>query len=238
MLDAQHQRTISLIGHQNHQILTSSSVMIIGLGAVGGYALENMARIGVKNLIVVDFDTFEPSNLNRQILATHQTINRPKTEIAKERILEINPDASVTVISQRLTSDNLDFITSLKPDFVIDAIDDTTAKTALIKFLLSNNIPFISALGAALKYNPELLHTTTLDKTSSCPLAKKLRSHLKSSNFPLSKINVVYSTEPAKICKDADNQNILGSLPFVPMAMGAHLAHFAYLTLTKKGETK
>ena len=140
MLDDQHLRTISLIGHQNHQILTTSSVMIIGLGAVGGYALENLARIGVKNLIVVDFDTFEPSNLNRQILATHKTINHPKTEIAKERILEINPDAAVTTISQKLTSNNLDFITSLKPDFVIDAIDDTTAKIALIEILLSNNI--------------------------------------------------------------------------------------------------
>ena len=236
MLDNQHHRTIALIGKENHHRLTCSTVMIIGLGAVGGYALENLARIGVQNLIVVDFDTFELSNINRQILATHKTLNHPKTQTAKDRILAINPSANVTTHELKLTPDNLDFITSFKPDFVIDAIDDTSAKTSLIEFLITNNIPFISALGAALKYNPELLHTTTLDKTTSCPLAKKLRSQLKSQNLPLSQINVVYSLEPSTICKDNNNQNILGSLPFVPMAMGAHLAHFAYLTLISKGE--
>jgi tRNA A37 threonylcarbamoyladenosine dehydratase len=232
----QHQRTISLIGKENHDLLTSKTIMIIGLGAVGGYALENITRIGIKNIIAVDFDTFDLTNLNRQILATHQTINTSKTFSALKRITSINPNATPTAVEQKLTPSNLDFILSHTPDFVIDAIDDTKAKTALIEFLIQNNIPFISALGAALKYNPELLKTTTLDKTTICPLAKKLRSELRTKNIPINQVNVVYSTEPSHIVKDENQNNILGSLPFVPMAMGAHLAHFAFQTLLKKGQ--
>ncbi|MBR5599248.1 MAG: ThiF family adenylyltransferase [Alphaproteobacteria bacterium] len=236
MLTTQHQRTISLIGNTSHLELIKKTVMIIGLGAVGGYALENLSRLGIQNLIVVDFDRFEPTNLNRQILATYETLNTSKTISAKNRILQINPTANVTAIDLKLTPDNLDFILNHNPDFIVDAIDDIKTKTALIEFMLKNNLKFISALGAALKYNPELLKTTTLDKTTTCHLAKKLRSNLKTSNLPLNKINVVFSTEPSKITKDENGNNILGSLPFVPMAMGAHIAHFALKTLINKGE--
>lgn len=234
MLAQQHQRTIALIGKENHELLTTSTIMIIGLGAVGGYALECLTRIGVKNLIVVDFDTFDPTNLNRQILATHQTLNQKKTLSALERIKNINPNATPTALDIKLTVDNLNFIKEHSPDFVIDAIDDLKAKTSLIEFLHTNNIAFISALGAALKYNPELLTTTTLNKTSNCPLAKKLRSLLRLNNLPLNEINVVYSTEQTTTPKDQNNPPVLGSLPFVPMAMGAHLAHYALKTLIER----
>ena len=232
----QHHRTISLIGEENHNLISSKKVMIIGLGAVGGYALECLARIGIKNLIVVDFDTFEPSNLNRQILATHSTLNTQKSISAQNRILDINPSSTPLALDIKLTPHNLDFITFHQPDFVIDAIDDTSAKTSLIEFLITHNIPFISALGAALKYNPEQLTTTTLDKTSSCPLAKKLRTNLRSKNLPLNQINVTYSKEPSQISKDNNGNNVLGSLPFVPMSMGASLAFFAFQTLINNGE--
>jgi tRNA A37 threonylcarbamoyladenosine dehydratase len=234
MLEERLTRTIALLGKQKANTLFSSTVMIIGLGAVGGYALEMLARLGISNLILVDFDTFETSNINRQILALTDTINQKKCDIAKERVLKINPDCNVIALDIKLTPSNLDFIKNYKPDFIIDAIDDISAKTSLIEYLVNNEIPFISAMGAALKFNPELLKTTTLDQTSACHLAKKLRENLRKKNVPLKKVPVVFSTEPSHIIKDENNQNILGSLPLVPMAMGASLAHFALKKIIKE----
>lgn len=234
MLEDRLQRTIALLGKEKSSTLFSSTVMIIGLGAVGGYALEMLARLGINNLIVVDFDTFEPSNINRQILALTDTINHKKTDTALTRIKQINPTCNVDAIDLKLTPSNLNFIEKYNPDFIIDAIDDLNAKTSLIEYLLENKIEFISAMGAALKFNPELLKTTTLDKTSQCHLAKKLRDNLRKKNLPLKKVNVVFSTESAHIVKDENNQNILGSLPLVPMAMGAHLAYFALKKILKE----
>lgn len=234
MLEERLSRTIALLGKQKANTLFSSTAMIIGLGAVGGYALEMLARLGISNLILVDFDTFEPSNINRQILALTDTINQKKCDTAKERVLKINPDCNVIALDLKLTPSNLDFIKNYKPDFIIDAIDDISAKTSLIEYLVNNKYDFISAMGAALKLNPELLKTTTLDQTTQCHLSKKLRENLRKKNVPLKKVNVVFSTEPSHIIKDENNQNILGSLPLVPMAMGAMLAHFALKKLIKE----
>ena len=198
--------------------------MVIGCGAVGGYALEMVARLGFGKIWAVDFDVFEESNINRQILALTETIGRKKCEVAKERVLSINPTAEVKAVDMRIGADNLGFILDEQPDFVIDAIDDVAAKAALIKFLAENNLKAVSAMGAALKTKPELLRVATLDKTAGCPLAKKLRDILRHQGCDLHKVRCVYSTEPVKICKDADGHNILGSLPMVPAAMGTMLA--------------
>lgn len=224
MLNERLQRTIALLGEEKAEKIRASSVMVIGCGAVGGYALEMAARLGFGKIYAVDFDTFEESNVNRQILALSETIGRKKCEVAKERILSINPGAEAVALDMKIAADNLEFILQEKPDFVIDAIDDVLAKAALIRFLVDNNIKAVSAMGAALKTKPELLRAATLDKTTGCHLAKKLRDILRHQGYSLRKIRCVYSSEAVKICKDEAGNNILGSLPMVPAVMGIMLA--------------
>lgn len=234
MLEDRLSRTIALLGEGKARLLFNSSVMVIGLGAVGGYALEMIARYGVKNITVVDFDCFEASNINRQILATVKTLGSKKTEVAKQRILDINPDANVNVIDMKIKQDNLDFILDVKPDFVVDAIDDLDAKSNLIEYLLKNDVKFVSAMGAALKFKPELLKLSNLDKTTNCHLAKKLRENLRKRNVNLKDVKVVFSTEDARIVKDKNGNNVLGSMAQVPMAMGAFIASYAFDVLINK----
>ena len=178
-------------------------------------------------------DRFEASNINRQILATISTIGCKKCEAACERVREINPDAEVRGLDIRITADNLDFIRNENPDVVIDAIDDVQAKCSLAAFLARNGICFVSAMGAALKTKPEMLRAATLDKTEGCALAKKMRDNLRREGVDLRKVRCVYSPEAVKICKDAAGNNVLGSLPMVPAAMGAMLAAEALALVTE-----
>lgn len=224
MLNERLKRTIALLGEKKAQKINMSSVMIIGCGAVGGYALEMIARLGFGKIWAVDFDLFEESNINRQILALSETIGRKKCEVAKQRVLAINPQAEVLALDLKITADNLGFILQEKPDFVIDAIDDVAAKAALINLLANNDIQAVSAMGAALKTKPEMLRLASLDKTEGCHLAKKLRDMLRHQGCDLKKVRCVYSPEAVSICKDEAGNNILGSLPMVPAAMGTMLA--------------
>ena len=218
------QRTIALLGEEKAAKVFNASVMVIGCGAVGGYALEMIARLGFGKIWAVDFDVFEASNINRQILATTETIGRQKCEVACERVAAINPDAAGVALNMRIEPGQLDFIDEAKPDFVIDAIDDVPAKTALAAFLVRKDIRFVSAMGAALKTRPELLRVAALDKTEGCALAKKMRENLRREDVDLRRVRCVYSPEKVKICKDEAGNNILGSLPMVPAAMGSLLA--------------
>ena len=228
MMEELFARTISFLGKDKASKLVDTKVMVIGCGAVGGYALECIARLGVGNIVVVDFDCFENSNINRQILALDTTIGKKKCNVAKERVLAINPNANVKAFDLKIDNAHLDFISQEKPDYVIDAIDDVVAKCDLIEYLVKHNVKFVSAMGAALKFKPELLKISTLDKTSSCRLAKKLRDILSKRNVDLKKVNCVYSSEAVKVCKDEFGNNVLGSLVMVPMAMGANLAYFVF----------
>lgn len=224
MLSERLNRTTALLGKDKVVKIRGASVMVIGCGAVGGYALEMVARLGFGKIWAVDFDVFEESNVNRQILAVTETIGRKKCEVAKERIMAINPEAEAVAVDMKISTDNLGFILREKPDFVIDAIDDVPAKAAMIKFLTDNGVAAVSAMGAALKTRPELLRVAALDKTEGCHLAKKLREMLRHGGCDLKKVRCVYSGEAVKICKDENGNNILGSLPMVPAAMGAMLA--------------
>jgi len=224
MLNDRLKRTIALLGKENVAKIAQTSVMIIGCGAVGGYALEMIARLGFNKIAVVDFDTFEESNVNRQILALTSTLGCKKSETARARVLEINPKAEVSVFDRQVKPNNMDFIFEAKPDFVIDAIDDLEAKAELIAFLKAHNIRFISAMGAALKRDVSLLRTANLGATEGCAMAKKLRGILKAKGLDLKTIPCVYSPEAVKICKDENGANVLGSLPMVPAAMGIKLA--------------
>lgn len=213
--------------------------MVVGCGAVGGYAIEALARSGVGKLIIVDFDVFDISNINRQILALSSTIGRKKTEVAKERILEINPDCEVIIKEMFVNSETLPELLSLKPDFVIDAIDSLNAKCCLIEALVNQNFKFITSMGAARKTDPFKIGYEKLNRTQICPLARFIRKRLKRRGVDLSQINCVYSYEQANETDyeafgenfDAQDENLkrlpLGSLPTITAIFGLIIANEA-----------
>ena len=144
-------RTEMLLGTAAMQKLAAAKVMIVGLGAVGGYVLEALARAGIGHFVLVDFDVFEESNINRQILALSSTIGQKKTEVARRRILEINPQAGVEIMDTFVNAATVPSLTACRPDMVVDAIDALNPKCALIEELWRRQIPFISAMGAAMR---------------------------------------------------------------------------------------
>lgn len=172
-------------------------VCVVGLGGVGAYAVEALARLGVEDFVVIDKDVVDITNLNRQIIALESTLGRDKSEVVKERILDINPNAKVNNYSMFYNSESRDIILNEKVDFVIDAIDTITCKWDLIKLCLDNNIKFISSMGMGNREDLTKIDITTLDKTSYDPVAKKLREFVRKENREkeIKKINVVFSKE-------------------------------------------
>ena len=213
-----NERILDLLGEEKFQKIQNCSVLLIGLGGVGGYAFEALIRSGFKNITIVDFDKFEESNLNRQIYALRQTIGKSKCEVALQRTHDINPNAQIKFFEEKLTEEKItnDFINDY--DYIIDACDDGTVKIALIKVCGIAKKKLISCMGTANRTHPELLEITTLEKTANDPLAKKIRSAFKNSSFL--KTKVVWSREvPIK-------QKKLGTICSVPMSAGSLLASF------------
>lgn len=215
-----------LIGEKIN-ILKDKTVLLIGLGGVGGYAFETLLRSGIGTIIVVDNDKFELTNLNRQLLATKKTINKDKVEVAKERQLEINPDCKIIQIKEFITKENIDILFENKIDFIIDAIDTVKTKELIIKNCLSKKIKFISIMGTGGKKDPSKLKITELSKTTYDPIAKIIRNDLKKENVK-KKINVISSTEKTKTTKP------IGSNAFVPATAGILAASFAVNKLLKE----
>lgn len=232
MSDERFQRTSLLLGEKGIADLQNSSVMIIGLGAVGGYALEAIARSGVGHLILVDFDSFDKTNINRQILALESSIGRKKTEVAKERVKQINPNCEVEIIDMFIDESNIDRLLSSKVDYVIDAIDSLASKCCLLEKLWQKQIPCISSMGAALKIDVEAIKITSLSKTKYCPLAKQVRCNLRRKGVDLSKIMCVCSEEEVPSSRSSVSGNkILGSLPTVTAIFGLVMANYVILRL-------
>ncbi|MCQ2571574.1 MAG: tRNA threonylcarbamoyladenosine dehydratase [Alphaproteobacteria bacterium] len=181
-----------LIGEVGVEKLKNSTVMVVGCGAVGSFAIESLARCGIGHLIIIDFDKIEESNINRQLFALDSTIGKPKVDVAEQRIHDINPE--IIVDSYNIFFDENTNL-NIKPDFVIDAIDSVSSKIALYKWCFNNHVPFISSMGAARKTDITKIKVGTILKTTVCPLASKIRKtirDLKMPDFP-----VVYSTEIA-----------------------------------------
>lgn len=181
-----------LIGEVGVEKLKNSTVMVVGCGAVGSFAIESLARCGIGHLIIIDFDKIEESNINRQLFALDSTIGKPKVDVAEQRIHDINPE--IIVDSYNIFFDENTNL-NIKPDFVIDAIDSVSSKIALYKWCFNNHVPFISSMGAARKTDITKIKVGTILKTTVCPLASKIRKtirDLKMPDFP-----VVYSTEVA-----------------------------------------
>lgn len=239
MSNERFMRTSILLGENAMTRIYSSKVMIIGLGAVGGYALEAIARAGTGHIVLVDFDKFEPTNINRQLLATDNSIGRFKTEVAAERIRQINPNCEIETFNVFVDEKTIPDLLMTKPDFVIDAIDSLSAKSTLMKTLWLQKIPFISSMGAALKTDPAKVKTTTLDRTQNCGLAKQLRHRLRNMKVNISEINCVYSDEAVDFSSSAkketeNNKYIMGSLPTITAIFGLTLANHVILKIAQK----
>ena len=210
-------RSIGLLGEDNFNHIQDKVIAIFGLGGVGGTALEALARTGFNRFIIVDFDKVEASNLNRQIPYTSKDVGRNKVEVAKERILAINPDADIKAFMGK--AQEFDF--NQRIDFVVDAIDDVDGKLFLLKKTQEKNIPLIMSLGMANRFNPEQVRVSKLNQTRNDPLAKKIRYMAKQANLDLSKINVIISEELPQ-----QNKEKLYSTMMVPSAAGLTIAKF------------
>ncbi|MBR0350606.1 MAG: tRNA threonylcarbamoyladenosine dehydratase [Clostridia bacterium] len=215
-------RTESLIGKENVNKLKNATVAIFGLGGVGSYVLEGLARAGIGNFILVDKDEVDITNINRQIIATHKTIGKPKVEVAKERVLSINPKANVKIYQEFFRPETEGIIDN-SIDYIVDAIDTVTAKIELVIRANKLNIPIISCMGTGNKLDPTKFEVSDIYKTSVCPLAKVMRKELKARN--IDKLKVVYSKEePKNINLSNTNKATPASISFVPSVAGLIIA--------------
>lgn len=225
----QFSRTALLIGKSGLEKLKNSKVLVFGVGGVGGYVVEGLARSGVGQIDVVDDDNVSLSNLNRQIIATLDTVGKPKVEIVKERVSKINPNAIVNAFKCFYTPQNADDFDLSAYDYIVDAIDTVTSKIELCVRAQKCGTPIISSMGAGNKLDPTAFEVTDLYKTSVCPLAKVMRRELKARG--VNKLKVVYSKEePVKITDTQGieipdgKRQIPGSVAFVPSVVGLIIA--------------
>lgn len=211
-------RTEKVLGKEAVTKLAGKCVAVFGIGGVGSFAVEALVRAGIGKLVLVDKDVVSISNLNRQIIATEQTLGRPKVEVMKERILSINPNAIVETHQRFYLPDtDADDLIRDDYDYIVDAIDTVTGKIGLVVAAEQKEIPIISSMGTGNKLDPTKFEVSDINKTSVCPLAKVMRKELKARG--IKKLKVVYSKEePSVRCKPP------GSVPFVPSVAGLIIA--------------
>lgn len=213
-------RLLKIISQKELDIIKKSKILIIGVGGVGGYTLEVLARMGIENFTIVDHDIIEKSNINRQIIALNSNIGKYKVDAFKKRILDINPSININTNKDFIDKSNIEQLFNNKYDFIVDACDTITTKVLLIKYAKINNIPIISCMGTGNRFDPTKLKIIDIYKTNYDPLSKIMRKLLKEEN--IKKLDVVYSSEiPIKI-KDRVN----GSTSLVPSTAGIYCAYY------------
>lgn len=217
----QFSRFIQLIGEEKFAALQSKKVLVIGIGGVGGYAVEALVRSGISHLTIVDYDTIDITNLNRQIISTYDSIGSKKVEAIKKRIQSIYPNCQLNILDLFLKEDNMEEIFRENFDYVIDACDTVNTKKMIITTCLKKKIKFISCMGTGNKFHPELLQITELKKTSYDKLAKVMRKWALDNHIK-EKIMVVSSTE---VCQKNHHSNV-GSTSFVPGIAGMLCASY------------
>ncbi len=260
----QYMRTGLVLGSDGLRRLQNSCVLFAGLGAVGSYALEALARAGVGTFRLIDFDVVQESNINRQLLATHASLGRRKTDVARERILAINPRAKIEtrdeLINAKTVASFFDGDWATPPDYVIDAIDSLGPKVALIAEALRRGVPLMSSMGAALRVDASLPSVGRLTDVSYCPLAAQIRKRLRRVGVNTDDVRCVYSPEPIRENLRAGNdrlarvepakeltpdqldsppgrpRNTLGSLPTIVGIFGLRIAHEVMLELSGFGK--
>ena len=227
-MDNQFTRTEMLIGEEAVKALSQKRVAVFGLGGVGSYVVEALARVGIGSLDLIDNDDINITNINRQIIALHSTIGKSKVEVARQRILDINPRVNVKIYKKFFSpkiSKEFDFN---QYDYVVDAIDSVTGKIELVLKSQEANVPIISCLGTGNKLDPTKFEVSDIYKTSVCPLAKVMRTELKKRG--VKKLKVLYSKEnPIK----KDGQRIPASISFVPSVAGLIIASEVIKDLTR-----
>ena len=214
-------RTAYVLGEDAITKLNNARVAVFGVGGVGGYVCESLARSGVGSIDIFDKDTVSLSNINRQIIALHSTVGRSKVEVMKERILDINPDCTVIAHEVFYLPENADEYDLAKYDYIVDAVDTVSAKLEIISRAKALGINIISAMGAGNKTDPTQFKVADIQKTEGCPLARVMRRELKKRG--ITKLKVVYSPEePIKspYFDSESGKNLPGSLSFVPSVMG------------------
>lgn len=219
-------RTGMLLGSAAIERLKKSSVAVFGVGGVGGYAAEALARTGIGKITLVDKDVVSRSNINRQIIALQSTVGRPKVEVMRERMLDINPEIEVTARQCFYLPENAETFDFGQYDYVVDAVDTVTAKLSIIMRAKEAGVPVISSMGAGNKLDPSLFEVADISRTSVCPLAKVMRRELKARG--IRDVKVVFSKEiPQKPLYGVEEENrrmTPGSIAFVPAAAGLVLA--------------
>jgi tRNA threonylcarbamoyladenosine dehydratase len=223
-------RTELLLGEEAMTKLKKSTIAVFGVGGVGSYVVEALARSGVGKFVLFDNDEVSLTNINRQLIATRKTIGRKKVEVMRERIEEINPNAEVIVNACFYLPENADKFDFTEYSYIVDAVDTVAAKLEIICRAKEKNIPVISSMGAGNKLNPTLFEISDIYKTSVCPLAKVMRHELKKRG--IKKLKVVYSKEPPiqPILSDnsekeiTNKRTIPGSVSFVPSVAGLIIA--------------
>lgn len=237
----QFSRTELLIGAEGIKKLAKSKVAVFGVGGVGSFTAEALARAGVGKLVLIDYDEICLTNVNRQLHALHSTIGRAKVEVMRERILDINPNAEVEAVRAFYTPENREKLVHDNLDFIVDAIDTVTAKIDLIVYALEKRIPIVSSMGAGNRLDPTSFVVADISETRTCPLAKVVRKELRKRGIEKG-VTVVYSPQPALTpkrlevsCKDycicpggdgncTKRRAIPGSISFVPAVAGLILA--------------
>lgn len=210
-------RTALLIGEDSFAKLKEKNIAIFGIGGVGSYVAEALARCGIGHFTLVDKDVVDITNINRQIIALSSTIGQPKVEVAKKRMIDINPDIQIESLNIFYNAETAECVDFTKFDYIIDAIDTVTSKLIMIEKAKSAGVPIISCMGTGGKMNPSLLEVTDIKKTNTCPLAKVMRKELKERG--IDSLKVVYSPEKA-----VKADGIIPSNAFVPSSAGLLIA--------------
>lgn len=237
MNDGRFSRSAILYGDAAQSKIESASVAVCGVGAVGSFALEALARIGVGRFFLFDFDIVELSNINRQLCALTSTLGTKKVEVAAARIAEINPAAKVFVSDKFIDESNCADIINCSPDVVVDAIDCISSKAVLIECALKAGIPLVSSMGAARRTDASKVCVARIFKTFNCPMAARLRKRLRALGLEAAPIDCVFSSETARPdthASDECGKKIVGSTPIVTGIFGLRLAGLALEKILEK----
>ncbi len=219
------ERTALLLGSEKLDILRRSHVLVVGLGGVGAYAAEMIARAGVGRMTIADADVVSESNINRQLVALHSTVGRPKAEVLAERLRDINPDLVLSVVNRYIKDDETYALLDAAPyDFVVDAIDTLSPKLALILAALDRGLPLVSSMGAGAKTDPTQLEIADISKTHHCPLAHMLRKRLHKAGVRTG-FHAVFSPEPMRegamiLCEEQNKKSNVGTISYIPALFG------------------
>lgn len=225
MTDNWLERTALLLGEEKLEQLRRAHVLVVGLGGVGAYAAEMIARAGVGRMTIADADTVSATNINRQLIALHSTIGREKSDLMAERLRDINPDIELTVINRFIKDDETDaLLDSARFDFVVDAIDTLSPKLALIKGALDRGIPLVSSMGAGAKTDPTKMEICDISRTHHCPLAHMLRKRLHKIGIRKG-FHAVFSPEPVRegamiLCEEQNKKSNTGTISYIPALFG------------------